>query len=101
MAPAGTFGQIDTREANRAWTRALELTAPIPRNETITLPTVIAEIARKRGDAAALIAEGQYLTYAKLMQTATRYSLWAIKQNLSPGEVVCLLMDNCPEYFAI
>ena len=101
MAPARTFGQIDTREANRAWTRALELTAPIPRNETITLPTVIAEIARKRGDAAALIAEGQYLTYAKLMQTATRYSLWAIKQNLSAGQVVCLLMDNCPEYFAI
>ena len=82
-------------------TRALELTAQIPRNATITLPTVIAEVAARRPDTTALISEGECLTYAKLVDRATRYSGWAIKQNLRPGEVVCLLMDNSPEYFAI
>ena len=26
---------------------------------------------------------------------------WALEQSLSPGDVVCLLMPNCPEYVAI
>jgi len=48
---------------SRAWLRALELTAPIPRTPRRILPTVIEELAERVADAPALLSDGESLTY--------------------------------------
>jgi len=85
----------------KAWLRALELTAPIPQNPHRVLPTVIEEMAARMGDAPALLSERESFSYAALAKRANQYARWAIEQNLVKGDVVCLLMPNRPEYFAV
>ncbi|MGA2536165.1 MAG: long-chain-acyl-CoA synthetase [Terracidiphilus sp.] len=85
----------------KAWLRALEMTAPIPRNPHRILPTAIAEVAARMGDAPALLSDGETLTYRALAARANQYARWALEQGLNKGHVVCLLMPNRPEYFAI
>jgi fatty-acyl-CoA synthase len=87
--------------AAKAWLRALELTASIPRNPARILPTVIEELAAQLGDAPALLSAGESLTYRALSERSIRYARWALGQGIAKGEVVGLLMTNRPEYFAI
>ena len=81
--------------------RALELTAPIDRRVAPTLPVLIDTLADRFGAAPALTGRQGSLSYRELAATANRYARWAAQQGLAPGEVVCLLMPNCPEYLAI
>ena len=83
---------------SRAWLRALELTAPISRNPGRILPVVIAEVAERRGDAAAIISNQELLTYEALINRANQYGRWALDQGLAKGGGVCLLMGSRPEY---
>lgn len=85
----------------RAWMRALELTAPIARNRNRTLPSVIEEIAARRGAAPALLSDRERFTYNDLAAQANRYARWVLSQDLAKGDVVCLLMTNRPEYMAV
>ena len=87
--------------ASKAWLRALELTASIPRNPDRILPTVIEELAERSGDKPALLSDRECLTYQELGKRANQYARWALAQGLSKGDVVGLLMTNRPEYFAI
>ena len=87
--------------SSHAWLRALELTAPIPRNRLRILPTVIEEVAARTGDAPALLSDRETLTYSELARRANQYARWALEQGLAKGDVVCLLMTNRPEYFAV
>jgi fatty-acyl-CoA synthase len=86
--------------ASQAWLRALELTAAIPRNRDRVLPTVIEEIAARSGEAPALLSDHESMTYRELAARSRQYSRWALREGLSKGDVVCLLMTNRPEYFA-
>lgn len=86
---------------SRAWLRALELTAPIPKNPHRTLPAVIEEVAARMGNAPALVSDRESLTYAGLSHRSNQYARWALNQGLAKGDVVCLLMTNRPEYFAV
>jgi fatty-acyl-CoA synthase len=81
--------------------RALENTAPIAKSPTVTLAVTIDTLAERFATAPALLSERQKLTYRDLAERSKQYSEWALKQGLSFGEVVCLLMPNCPEYLAI
>jgi len=83
------------------WVRALERTAAIERNPQVTLPAVIDHLAGRFEAAPALVSRGAALSYRALSQTANRYARWALAAGLKPGEVVCLLMENCPDYLAI
>jgi fatty-acyl-CoA synthase len=85
----------------QAWVRALELTAPIDRRRAPTLPVLINELAERFGAAPALCGRQRSLSYRELATDAHRYARWALDQGLAPGEVVCLLMPNCPDYLAI
>jgi fatty-acyl-CoA synthase len=85
----------------KAWVRALEMTAPIAQNPSITLPVVIDNLADRFDSALALISEREHLTYRALAQRSNRYARWALGRGLAAGDVVCLLMPNCPEYMAI
>jgi fatty-acyl-CoA synthase len=85
----------------KAWVRALEMTAPIPRNPEATLPVLIDSLADRFGTAPALLSRNENLTYRGLAERSKRYAEWALRQGLSFGDVVCLLMPNCPDYLAI
>jgi fatty-acyl-CoA synthase len=96
----------DTTETQRSgaaqsWRRALELTAPIAQHPQVTFPVVIARMAEKFGDAPALLSERQTLSYATLATRVGQYANWVRAQRLAPGDVVCLMMPNCPEYLAM
>lgn len=85
----------------RVWLRALEMTASIATNPTRTLPVVVQELAEKFGDAPALISERECWSFRQFADRTNRYARWALDRNISPGEVVALLMPNRPEYLAI
>ncbi len=85
----------------KAWLRALEMTAPIPRNRHRILSTVIEEVAARMGGAPALLSDRECLSYRGLVRRANQYARWALEQGLAKGDVVCLLMTNRPEYFAV
>jgi fatty-acyl-CoA synthase len=85
----------------KAWLRALEMTAPISRNPLLTLPILIQDLAEKIGAAPALLAEREWLTYQGLAERSNQYARWAQSQGLANGDVVCLIMPNCPEYMTI
>ncbi|MHB1856526.1 MAG: AMP-binding protein, partial [Acidobacteriaceae bacterium] len=87
--------------ASKAWLRALELTASIPRNRDRIMPVVIEELATRFGDASALLSDRERFTYRELAERSNQYARWALGQGLVKGDVVGLLMTNRPEYFAV
>ncbi|MCU1293655.1 MAG: AMP-dependent synthetase and ligase, partial [Bryobacterales bacterium] len=89
------------RFAASRWLRALELTAPIPRKRSHILPRVVEELAQRHPDAHALLSERECFTYRSLFERSNQYARWALQQKLAKGDIVCLLMPNRPEYFAI
>src|SRR5213078_3419941 len=78
------------RSPAKAWLRALEATAPIERGQAPILPLLIDTLAERFEAAPALLA-----------QAVSRYARWGLAQGLTAGDVVCLLMGNCPDYMAI
>ncbi|WP_291742706.1 long-chain-acyl-CoA synthetase [Bauldia sp.] len=96
----------DAKSASRAtsasggWLRALELTAKLGDRPRRTLPVVIEELAGRFGDAPALLSDRESLTFAALADRSRRYARWALEQGVAPGDTVCLLMPNCPDYLA-
>jgi fatty-acyl-CoA synthase len=86
--------------ASQAWLRALELTAPIPRNPNRVMPTVIDELALRMGDRPSLLSDRESMTYGTLSERMHQYARWALGEGIAHGEVVCLLMTNRPEYLA-
>lgn len=98
--------QIETKvnadgSAANAWLRALERTASIARNRERVLSTVMGELAERCGDAPALLSDRESLTYRELAGRANQYARWALNHGVATGDVVCLLMTNRPEYFAL
>src|SRR5216683_5221713 len=77
------------------------MTAPIAGNPSVTFPSIIETLGDRFGSAIALVSDQQHLTYRELGERANRYARWALEQRLGAGDVVCLLMPNCPEYLAI
>jgi fatty-acyl-CoA synthase len=87
--------------ANKAWLRALDMTARIDRAPDRLLSSVVEEIAETRPDAPALLSDGESLTYGALAGRIRRYARWALAEGLAKGEVVALMMPNRPEYMAV
>src|SRR5262249_28940748 len=78
------------------WLRALEMTGRIAAHPERTLAGVVDGLAQTQGDAPALLSHDARLDYRGLAGRANRYARWALQQNIAKGDVVCLLMPNCP-----
>ena len=89
---------VDT--PNKAWARALTLTAPIARNPESTLPIRIGQLAEMYGENLALLGEEEALSYRELAARVNRYARWTLRQGVKPGDVVCVVMHNSPDYLA-
>ena len=101
IAQCETTRTPSSRGSSRAWLRALELTAPIPKNPERLLSSVIEEWAEKSPDAPALLSSRECFTFSGLAGRANQYTRWALQHGLGKGDTVCLLMPNRPEYMAI
>jgi fatty-acyl-CoA synthase len=89
------------RSPLKAWVRALERTAGIERDRSLTLPALIERLAERYGDAPALLFTDAVLSYRGLAAACHRYARWGLARGLGPGDTVCLVMANCPDYLAI
>ncbi|MDR3511644.1 MAG: long-chain-acyl-CoA synthetase [Caulobacteraceae bacterium] len=85
---------------NRAWLRALELTARIERAPDRILASVVEEMAAARPQAPALLSDEASLTYGELAARMRRYARWALAEGLAKGERVALMAPNRPDYMA-
>jgi fatty-acyl-CoA synthase len=85
----------------RDWARAIAATQRAREAPGATLPTLVLAAADAHGSAPALIGVERTLSYAELRQEANRQARWALAEGVAAGEVVALLMPNCPEYVAI
>jgi len=65
------------------------------------LPALIERLADRFGAAPALLSTDSALSYRSLAELCNRYARWGLAQGLARGDVVCLVMANCPEYVAI
>jgi fatty-acyl-CoA synthase len=89
------------RSPLKAWVRALERTAAIDRGRSLTLPALVGTLAERFGDACALTSPTRALSYRELAQACNAYSSWGLERGLKCGDLVCLVMQNCPEYLGI
>ena len=85
----------------KAWIAALSSAKRYEARPGLTLPVLMQELAAAHGQRPALLGEDATLSYAALAEQANRYAGWAAAEGIGAGDVVCLLMPNCPEYFAI
>ncbi len=81
--------------------RALRKTTSIARNPSRTIRDRADEWAQNYGDRPALESDTESLSYRELNAHANQYARWAMAQGWGKGDVVALLMPNCPEYVAI
>ncbi len=58
------------------------------------------QLALTHGEHPALLDGTGTLTYADLAARVNRYARWAINRRMD-GEIVGLLLHNCPDYVAI
>ncbi len=89
------------RSALKAWVRALERTARLDQDRSLTLPILIDLLAERLQEAPALTSRQGTLSYRGLARACHAYARWAVQERLEFGDVVCLLMESCPEYLAI
>jgi len=89
------------RSRLKAWVRALERTAGIERDRSLTLPVLIERLAERFADAPALLSPDAALSYRGLAAACHRYARWGLVRGLGSGDTVCLVMANCPDYLAI
>jgi fatty-acyl-CoA synthase len=101
MSEAVSALATKNRSTAKSWARALEMTAPIPKNPGRVFPDVIDDLAERLGNAPALLSDAECLTYRALAERSNQYARWALSQGLVKGDVVCLLMPNRPEYLVI
>jgi fatty-acyl-CoA synthase len=87
--------------ASKAWLRALEMTAKIEDAPARTFPVVVEALGARFGDAPALIGAKRSYSHAQLAARANRVARWALAENIGKGDVVCILMPNCPDYLAL
>ena len=100
-APPGLHGMSAAKPgASRAWLRALERSAAALARPDGILPVLIEERAATQPDAPALLFRQGSFSYAGLAGQSNRYARWTLAQGIKPGEVVCLMMANSPDYVA-
>ena len=98
---AGAAAMPCAQISGQAWIAALESVKILQARPALTLPSLIHELAAVHADKPALLGQHATLSYRDLSERAHRYASWAAAIGISAGDTVCLMMPNCPDYFAI
>tara|TARA_R110002124_G_scaffold66612_6_gene181296 strand:+ start:2656 stop:4482 length:1827 start_codon:yes stop_codon:yes gene_type:complete len=81
--------------------RTLRRLKPIVENKTRIWPDGLEDLADRFGDRPALLSRSQNFSYSQLFNRANQYARWASNAQIKKGDVVALLMPNCPEFLAV
>lgn len=81
--------------------RTLKRLKPVVEKKTRLWPDVLEELTEKFGDRPALLSHQQQFSFGEFLARANQYAHWAQTQKLQKGDVVALLMPNCPEFLAV
>ena len=84
-----------------SWRRALAKTQNIINNKSLVLPLVVEQVAERFDTPPAFLSERETISYRTLADRSRGYAFWALQQGLKTGDVVCLIMENSPDYMAI
>ncbi len=85
----------------QCWARALHNLAELDRQSWSSLPALVDELAGRFGGRPALISLDETMTYSELADNKNKCARWAAHNSIGLADTVCLLMANCPSYFAI
>jgi fatty-acyl-CoA synthase len=94
-------GQPERGAELKAWIRAIDSIKIMTDAPDTTLPGLLDDLADTYGSRPALLGEGEQLSYRELAAQSNRIARWGTAQDFAAGDVVCLLMPNCPDYVAI
>jgi fatty-acyl-CoA synthase len=86
--------------AAKSWLKAIELTSRIEVDPSRLFADVVEDWAARQPDRAALISEAETFSYRTLAERINRYARWALSAGIEPGDTVCLLLPNRPDYIA-
>jgi fatty-acyl-CoA synthase len=86
--------------AAKTWLKAIELTSRIEDDPRQLFSDVVENHAALQPDRPALLSDRETLSYGMLADRINRYARWALRAGIKPGETVCLLMPNRPDYIA-
>ncbi len=78
--------------------RTLRLTRGVHPDARLTIADWVERWAKERSAAPAILHEDRIVSWAELDQGANRFARWAKALGLAKGDVVTILMENCPEY---
>ncbi len=70
----------------------------IKRDGTHTFVDIVEEYAAKTPDAPAIYYQDRIISYRALDEGANRFARWAMGEGIKRGDVVALILENCPEY---
>jgi fatty-acyl-CoA synthase len=103
---ADVSGQLIEREqprgpsAAKSWLKAIELTSRIEAEPSRLFADIVEQWSERQPDHPALLSESETFSYRMLAERINRYARWALAAGIEPGEPVCLLMPNRPDYVA-
>jgi fatty-acyl-CoA synthase len=78
--------------------RTLKLTRGVHPDAKVTIADWTERWARERKDRPAILYEDRIVSWGELDAGANRIARWAQAVDLKKGDVVTILMENCPEY---
>ncbi len=81
--------------------RVLRLFGDLKPDDTRTIADDFEDVIDAHPDNIAFVFEGETVTYRRFEERANRVANWATSQNLKPGDVVALDLENCPDFAAI
>jgi fatty-acyl-CoA synthase len=84
----------------KIWLKAIELTSRIEAAPQQLFSDVIELHAASQPDRPALLSDKETFSYGMLADRINRYARWALQAGIKPGDTVCLLMPNRPDYVA-
>ena len=87
--------------ALKAWIRALDAVRTLEDAPDTTLPALLDGLGDTHRDRPALLGTDGQLSYRDLAAKSNRIARWAVAAGFAPGDTVCLLMPNCPDYVAM
>src|SRR6202021_518808 len=86
--------------AAKSWLKAIELTSRIEADPRRLFADRVEDWSERQPDCPGLISETETFSYRALASRINRYARWALSAGIEPGDTVCLLLPNRPDYVA-
>ena len=98
--PKQTLPRQGKPSAAKSWLKAIELTSRIENDPNRLFADIVEDHAAQQPDRPGLLSDTETFSYRDLVERINRYARWALSAGIRPGDTVCLLMPNRPDYIA-